>query len=185
MNNVLLVSEKKLKSFTSLDPNMDYEEIKPYVKISQDITLQRSLGTKFMDEIMTQVINNTLTQVNRDLINNYITDLLIYDAVYRFLPSLNMKLKQQGVMRNSTEEGVGVSLNDTKYLRNEYQNLVEFYKQRLIEHLCDNPSLYPSYVNYGTQGVKPTKKNYTGGFALPKSHIRDWRNAPDSNKDDK
>lgn len=187
MNNVLLVSEKKIKSFTSLDPNMDFEELKPFVKVSQDITLQRIIGTKFLNELYNQVINNTLTQVNKDLLNNYITDILIYDAVYRVLPSIHLKVKQQGIIRSDGDTFITTGLNDMKYVRNEYENLVNFYTERLVDHLCHNEKLYPLYTKVSTDGsINPKKRGtYNSGIALPKSRIkRDWKHAPNSNDED-
>ena len=51
MKNVLLISEEKLKYFSELDPNLDYEElILPWIKVSQDTNLQEIIGTKFLYE---------------------------------------------------------------------------------------------------------------------------------------
>jgi hypothetical protein len=187
MKNVLLISEQKLKYFSELDPNIDYEElILPWIKVSQDTNLQEIIGTKFLKALYEGVRTNTLSQTYKDLINNYIADLLIHYTIYNALPTISMRIKQAGVVRNNTETGTGIDNSDVRMLRQQHKDLGQFYSTRLVEHMCDNPELYPLWVNPGTEGMRPnkSKNSYSNGFAFPKRRIYDSDNAPSSNSGD-
>ena len=183
MKNVLLISEQKLKYFTELDPNIDYEElILPWIKVSQDTSLQEIIGSRFLKGLYDGVRNNTLSQTYKDLINDYIGDLLIHYTIYNALPTISMRIKQAGVVRNNTETGAGIDNADVRMLRQQHKDLAEFYSTRLVEHLCQNPELYPLYVNPGTDGMKPSKSRngYNNGFAFTKKSYYNSDNAPSS-----
>ena len=184
MKNVLLISEEKLKYFSELDPNLDYEElILPWIKVSQDTNLQEIIGTKFLKGLYNGVKTNSLSQTYKDLINNYIADLLIHYTIYNALPTISMRIKQAGVIRNNTETGTGIDNSDVRMLRQQHKELGQFYTTRLVEELCDNPTKYPLYVNPGTEGMKPNKRknSYKNGFAFPKRGYYNSDNAPSSN----
>lgn len=186
MKNVLLISEQKLKYFSELDPNIDYEElILPWIKVSQDTNLQEIIGTRFLKALYDGVKNNTLSQTYKDLINNYIADLLIHYTIYNSLPTISMRIKQTGVVRNNTETGTGIDNADVRMLRQQHKDLGQFYSTRLVEHMCDNPELYPLWVNPGTEGMRPnkSKNSYSNGFAFPKRRLYNDDNAPSSNSE--
>tara|TARA_R110001632_G_scaffold22267_1_gene64199 strand:+ start:1136 stop:1693 length:558 start_codon:yes stop_codon:yes gene_type:complete len=184
MKNVLLISEEKLKYFSELDPNIDYEElILPWIKVSQDTNLQETIGSKFLKGLYDGVRTNTLSQTYKDLINNYIADLLIHYTIFNALPTISMRIKQAGVVRNNTETGQGIDNSDVRMLRQQHKELGQFYTTRLLEELCDNPTKYPLYVNPGTEGMMPNKRSngYKNGFAFPKKGRYNSDNSPSSN----
>ena len=45
----LLVSEQRMKQWTSLDENVRVEDITPFIINAQDIYIQDALGTKFYE----------------------------------------------------------------------------------------------------------------------------------------
>ena len=63
MTNTLIISEAKLRQFTDLNDSVDTELLKNAVRTAQDITIQRVLGTKLYQKILSDIDASTLTGV--------------------------------------------------------------------------------------------------------------------------
>jgi hypothetical protein len=85
MTNTLIISEAKLRQFTDLNDSVDTELIKNAVRTAQDITIQRVIGTKLYQKILSDIDASTLTGVYQTLVNDYIQDFLLYAAYYEAL----------------------------------------------------------------------------------------------------
>lgn len=159
MATALLVSEQRFKQWTNVDTNVRTEEITPFILQAQDITIQSSLGTKFYNHIKDGIINDTLTDDEKTLLNDYIGPTLMQYALYLMLPGLKYKLMDKGVVSGTSEETSPTSLEELKYLRQSVLDTYEFYSKRLREYLIDFDHLFPLYTNYGTEGMSPNKDN--------------------------
>lgn len=53
--NVLFISEEKLKSYTSIHQSVSPTDLTPYVLQAQDIYLQNYLGATFYQQLQDQV----------------------------------------------------------------------------------------------------------------------------------
>jgi hypothetical protein len=169
MADVLFISETKLKSFTALDYNVRPEQLVPYVIQSQDIYLQPVLGTRFYKGLKDRIANNTKTQEETDLINDYIAPMILNYALYQALPFLKYRLVQKGVVSPQSETSETASLEELTFLRNSVKDTAEFYQSRLVEFFYDNPSLFPEYRVPGTDGMYPDKSpGYETGLVIPK-----------------
>ena len=61
MTNTLIISEAKLRQFTDLNDSVDTELLRNAVRTAQDITIQRVLGTKLYQKILSDIDADTLT----------------------------------------------------------------------------------------------------------------------------
>lgn len=169
MANVLFISEAKLKSVTAIHENVEPDDLMPYVVQAQDIYVQDILGTKFYNNLKTAVSGSTLTAAETTLIDNYLSPMLANYALYLALPTLNYKMKNKAVLNPTSEESNSTTLDEIKYLRQAVQDTAQFYQQRTLDYLRDNPNSFPDYMNPGTDGMMPNHKNaYTHGIFIPK-----------------
>ena len=74
---VLLVSAEKVKSFTSVNDNLDESLILPNIQIAQEIGLQTLLGTAFYQHILDAAQGATLTTAETTLLEDYIAPYLL------------------------------------------------------------------------------------------------------------
>jgi len=72
MTTVQLISEAKIREFTDMNNNVDSKLIVNAIRESQDIDLQRLLGTLLYDKILSDVQSNTLTGAYQSLVDDYI-----------------------------------------------------------------------------------------------------------------
>lgn len=165
---VLLVSAEKLKAFSNINQNVDEALLVSNIQIAQDIGLQTLLGTQFYTEIKNKAQSDTLNGPETTLLQDYIQPYLIHRAYYESIPNIWMRVMNKSIVVGNTEQGSAVSAGDMKYLRNMTQNRYEFYAQRLMDYIKDNPNDYPTYFSYSSnQGMAPQKENYFGGIHIP------------------
>ena len=173
-NEVLLVSESKIKAFTSINFNIDPLELKPYILQAQDLWLQNYIGSSFYDELRNQVRLNTLTADNRLFLQDYLSQPLCNYAVWKALPFLHTKIFNKGLLRNTSETGETIPIEDMKFLRAEIMNTAESYIQKAINFLRERPLLYPKYQNPQVtdgDGVIPERGRIsTNQFVIPKKY---------------
>jgi hypothetical protein len=171
----LLVSEQRLKQYTSLDVNTRVEEITPWIIAAQDIYIQDLLGTTFFNELRDDVINNTLSNDEKGLLNNYIQPMLCHYALYLMLPSIKYKIVEKGLLSGTSEETAPTTLEELQYVRQAELDLAQFYQERTREYLRNNPGMFPSYDAWNTlDGMAPNRERpYFSGLVT--SGIRKYK----------
>jgi hypothetical protein len=157
MENVLLVSEQRMKQWTSLDNNIRIDLLTPSIIQAQDIYIQDTLGTKFYKRLKAGVIANDLTTDESTFLKDYVGPCLIQYALYLLLPSLKYKMVEAGIVNGTSEETQATTLEEMQYLRESALDTAQFYNQRMLEYLIDNPGMFADYTNPGTDGMYPNK----------------------------
>lgn len=164
---ILLVSAEKIKAFTNINDNVDEALLLSNIQIAEDIGLQTLLGTQFYNHIKNAAQGNTLTGPETTLLQNYIQPYLIQRAYYESIPNIWMRIMNKSIVVGNTEQGTAASPGDMKYLRNMTQDRYEFYAQRMMDYLKDNPNDFPIYFSYSSnQGMPPSKENYFSGIHI-------------------
>lgn len=168
---ILLISQKKIKNFSSLNNNLDDELLNSQILVAQKIGLQTLLGTSFLDYIKNQVVTSTITTEIQTLLDDYIADYLIYRGYYEALPFIYTRQVSQALVKGQSEEGQTASFQDLKLLRNIALERYQFFAQRMNEFLCNNSGDYPEYNSQNSNdGMMPDKaQNYFGGLVIPSS----------------
>ena len=69
--NVLLISEQKLKTFTDIDLNVNTAVLLPFIQVAQQTVIEYVLGAKYYKELLYQVSGGTLTQTNENFLNYF------------------------------------------------------------------------------------------------------------------
>ena len=164
---ILLVSADKIKAFTNINDNVDEALLLSNIQIAEDIGLQTLLGTHFYNHIKNAAQASTLTGPETTLLQNYIQPYLIQRAYYESIPNIWMRIMNKSIVVGNTEQGTATSSGDMKYLRNMTQDRYEFYAQRMMDYLKDNPNDFPIYFSYSSnQGMPPSKENYFSGIQI-------------------
>lgn len=157
MDTVLLVSEQRMKQWTSLDNNIRIDVLTPSILNAQNVYTQQSLGSRFYNRLKSGIVNADLTTNENNFLRDYVGPALMQYALYLVLPSLKYKLVEKGIVSGTSEETAATTLEDMKYLRQNAMNLAQFYDERLREYLKDNPGMFPEYTNPGTDGMQPDR----------------------------
>ena len=97
MAKVLFIQPKDIKEFTASNGNIDVDKLLPYIYQSQTIEVQRLLGTKLYDKLISDITGGTLTGNYQTLVNTYIKPILIHYAMMYALPYLSVTISNGGV----------------------------------------------------------------------------------------
>lgn len=169
---VLFVSETKLKAYTPINFNVSPKDLVPFIVQAQDIWLQNYLGTPLYNSIKSQISDDTVSDDNRYLLDNYIGNMLVNYALYHALPFLKYKVVNKSVLAPEAETAPGATLDEVKFLQAQVLNVAEVYAKRMIEYMRQNPTGYPLYINpTPLDGQMPDKTNpYFGGLVVPRRY---------------
>jgi hypothetical protein len=175
---ILYISENRLKESTTINQNVDTELLIPNIKVAQDKYILTKLGSKLDDKLQKLIKDAELDDAGNEnyekLVNTYIQPALIQWTLYESIVFLGFKFMNKDIMRKNSETGSPASLDDLKFLRQEVQNTAEWYTERLIDYLCHNNDLFPEYTTNVNEDVRPSRKNFFNGMnteQMPKRRI--------------
>ena len=97
--------------------------------------------------------------MNLPFLKDYVGPCLIQYALYLLLPTLKYKIVEKGILNGTSEETQPTTLEEMQYLRQGALDTAEFYNKRMLEFLKDNPGMFDTYTNPGTDGMMPNKQN--------------------------
>jgi hypothetical protein len=190
MATVLLISETKLKSYSSLHQNTDMALLTQGIYMGQELGLQTLIGTRGYDYYMNlvksvQLSGGTMSQADSIMLNDYIAPYLVHRAFYELMPEIWSRKMNKGIIVGQTEQGASIDIKGMSYLRDIEQGRYEFYAQRLLDRVQAFPSDYPWFYNYTQQdGMQSSTQTYFAGIHFAPGMRRpprrnDWyRNLP-------
>jgi len=175
--SILLVSEQRMKQWTSLDQNIRIDVLTPSILNAQDTYTQNTCGTPFYNRLKEGVLNNDLTTDEATFLKDYVGPALMQYALYLILPHLKYKFVEKGIVSGSSEESTQTSLDELKYLRQSALDQAQFYDERMREFLADYPNMFPIYRTWNTKGMSPDRTtSYFSGLQtdIPRRNDRLW-----------
>lgn len=169
---VLLISETKLKAFTSLHQNTDQGILTYSVFMAQELGLQTLIGTKGYDYYQNlvkqvQLSGGTMSQADQIMLNDYIAPYLCHRGYYEIIPELFAHKMNKAIVVGNTEQGTSIDIKGMSYLRTIEEGRYQFYAQRLMDRIMAFPSDYPWYFSYTNKdGMPNSKQNYFSGIHI-------------------
>jgi len=142
---VIFVSEERLKSYTSLNTNLSPEDLQPYVFDAQNIMMPHFLGGSYYNALRDRVAAGTLTAADEDLLNTFIGPYLCNYAFYMALPFVWARSYNKGVMKATSESGTSLELDEFKFLQSQIKSIAESYAGQMVNHLITHPQEFPLY----------------------------------------
>jgi hypothetical protein len=166
--NILFISVDTIKDRSGLHLNVDEKLVKGEIKAVQDMYILPALGTALYDRLQAGITANDLTQLEINLLNNYIVDTLVNFTLAELPQGLSFQFYNKGLLRKSGDNFENPSMQDMIDIANRYRARAEFYKQRLIKYLRQNIVDFPLYSNYGSgiDAIKPERDAYNSTIWL-------------------
>jgi hypothetical protein len=161
--NILFITEQTFKERTGASNNIDGKQLFPMIKVAGDIYIQPALGSTLYTRLQNGVSANNLTINEKTLIDDYITDTLIWYTMSMLPMIMGFQLFSKGFLQKTSEESNTPSRGDMEMLEQKYLSMAEFYKTRLIGYLKENYNLFYEYINTGSayDTIFPEEKAYT------------------------
>ena len=163
--NVLLISETKLKNFTDIDPNVSSSVLLPFISVVQQTKLEYIIGARYYKDLLYGVSGNTLSQTDTNFLNYFAQPMLVWAAYAEALPSVFMRIKNNGIVTGAENT---VTIKEMEYMQGRADDRYQFFEQRLIQELIFNSNLYPQvFTTTSNQGLFPhLGKAYFSGVQI-------------------
>jgi hypothetical protein len=178
--NILLITEQTFKERTGASNNIDGKQIFPMVKVAGDMFIQPVLGSTLYKRLQTGIVAKNLNAYETTLIDDYITDALIWYTMSMLPMSMGYQLFSKGFLQKTSDDSVTPSRADLELIEQKYKSMAEFYSNRMVKYLQENYTLYSEYLNYGMglDVIFPEKKVYTSPIYLggADENRRTWLN---------
>lgn len=159
--NVLLISVQAIKDRTGVHKNLDESLIAPEIKTAQDTRIEPALGSSLFRALQQGVEANNLSAAMQTLLNDYVTDALVWFTVAALPLTSSYQFFTQGVTRGRSDDSELPSMSDMVRLVEKYENRGEFYRERLIRYLLTNRADFPDYDADGCGETAPAKRGYS------------------------
>lgn len=147
INNILLISEEKIKSETGLNDNVYGKSLLPAIREAQQIGLCPIIGEALYDSLCTMVDNGSITADTNSnykyLLDNYIAYYLLYKVISDLIPIVGVKIANIGVVISNDEHIANLSEDERNRVDTYYLYRSDFYAKRLQEYLKANIDLFP------------------------------------------
>ena len=166
--NIIFITESLFKERTGASNSIDGKQLFPMIKVAQDMHIQPALGSKLYKRLQDGIDANNLTANEELLIDDYVTDALVWYTMSMLPMTMGFQLFSKGFLQKFSEESNAPSRADLELIEQKYQSMAEFYKTRLIRYLQENYVLYFEYFNYGSgfDVIFPEQKAYTSPIYL-------------------
>ena len=163
--NVLLISEQKLKNFTDIDQNVTTAVLLPFISVVQQTKLEYIIGGRYYLELLDGVINSNLNTNDTNFLEYFCQPLLVWAAYAECLPSIFMRIKNNGIV-NGAEQSI--SLKEMQWFTDKAIDRAQFFRERTRQEIIFNSNNYPLCYNFNSsEGLFPhIAQNYFGGVAL-------------------
>ena len=170
MAYVLFISEEKLKSSTSTNLNVDPDLLLPFVREAQKLYVETALGTKLTQKLKDLITAGTIGQpanaAYKTLLDDYVGDMLPGSSLYHALPFLRFKIENGNIYSKTSETGTALTTEEAQSFREEIMNTCSYYRERLIDYICNNMSSFPEYTQNSGADVNPDRNAYYNGMNL-------------------
>ena len=170
MKNILFINTLTIKERTSVHSNIDDKLVIPEIKVSQDMYILPALGTALYTRLQNGILAGNLTQAETTLLDDYVTDALVYYVLSELPVGLSFQFYNKGLVRKTSDNSDQPNMQDLIDVANRYRSRAEFYKQRMIKYLQEvsTTNLFPEYINPGTgiDTMYPEKDGYQSSIFL-------------------
>ena len=171
MKNICFINVNTIKERSALHSNVDDKLILPEILTSQDMYILPSLGSALYNRLQDGIDQNNLTADEVDLLDNFITNALVYYTLSELPVGLSYQFYNKGLIRKTSDNTDQPNMQDLIDVANRYRTRAEFYTERLIKHLKQVSSTsdkFPEYVNYGSgvDIIKPERDAYKASIWL-------------------
>lgn len=146
-NNVLLISEKYLKTNSLINDNVDACYIVPAIQTAQELGLQPIIGTVLYNKLVELVASGDISDWAdyKELLDTYILPYLTWRVLADIQVPLFGKVRNSGTVQSQDLQTQQLSIKDVQYIKNDYETKAVFYGNRLTDYLHANHSKYPEY----------------------------------------
>lgn len=161
--NILFITESLFKERTGASTAIDGKQLFPMIKVAQDIYIQPVLGSTLYLRLQNGIDADNLNIDEKALIDNYITDTLVWYTMSMLPMVMGYQLFSKGFLQKTSDESTPPAQKDLELIEQKYKAMAEFYSARMIAYLQENYAKHYEYLNpsLGIDTIFPKVDAYT------------------------
>ena len=175
MKNILLVSEQTIKKYSLISDNLDGKYLYSAIQTAQSVDLELLIGPALLRKLQDLVQSNQIKEDSyvhyKELLDDYITNYLIYQVMATVQISVNYKMANSGVYTNDDDRKLRLEYKQAQLLQQQYENYANSFATKLKNYLCANVNWFPEYrecVDFQTAEDIPLCGIYLGDIPYNK-----------------
>lgn len=161
-NDTTYLTIGRIKELTAIVKSVDPTYIEPFIEVGETMHIVPVLGLALDSELKTAIEQGTLSGNNETLVVNYIQPASAWYSFYESTPFLSIKAFNKGLVKQFSDNSTSIDREELRDYRQSILDKAVFYRNKLIDYLNNNKSLYPNYRTDNACGVP--KSNSTGIF---------------------
>lgn len=164
-----LVNLDTLKKRSFIDENVEDSILKVALLRVQDLYVEPILGTPLYKAILLKIEDNTMASPYTTLMDDYVLPFIFAACEYVASPHINTEIRNKAVGKSSDADIRAGTEAELNYIKREFQDYMEKYESRLINHLIDdNGANYPEYIEAANdlEDVTPKKRTYLNNVSF-------------------
>ena len=178
MEKIYLISPNYVRVNSEVNNDVEDKFIFRSILTSQDIDLQRVLGTELYEIVINEAFENvvsgtTISARIADILDDYVLPLVLYSTLKSVVPFIYFKMSPKTVGTNDGGYTNPVDYDILTLFIKQYDDKYQHYVKRLINFLTvkNQSNIYPEWgvtrTDDGeTQNVTPGGKNYFSGLQI-------------------
>lgn len=140
------ISINGFKEVTGVQYNVDDSTISPFIQDAQNNRLVPVIGDNLFDRLKDGIVNGTLTNDEKLLMDNYIQPQLYKWTLFESMLNINFKYTNKSISKESSQYSTPSDSKEIHRLRREVRNDAESLNFKLQDYLNKNSDLYPEYI---------------------------------------
>ena len=144
----LWITDEELKQSTLIQDNVNnylYDNDIAYCQLSK---IESCLTTELIARIQAVVDGGVDADITT-LLDDYIKPPLSLHTFTHALPNIAVRVTNKGVFEKGDGTNTSVGVDGVEYLARKYRDRAEFYTNRMIEYIEENPEKYPEQTSCG------------------------------------
>lgn len=142
--NPILIDFEYFSAYSPVPTNYNWDDIRPFVNIAEEVWLVDILGRKLYNELLEQVQENNLSGENSTLLLK-IYPYLSMAIVYESIPFLAYNINEKGITKGKSENSEPVTNTEIINIQNHLRTQLEVLKKMLKSFLNEHSECYPLY----------------------------------------
>ena len=152
IKKVMLISPNKVKTYGTINLNVNDSEIGNAIRISQDVYLKDVFGAELIERLQELVYNkikglpdsidDEANEAYKALLDEYLTPVLVYRTAVELCTILTLKIRNMGVVKNSDTNVQASSPAEVSSMGEYYETFFYDYVNKTWDFLCQNKEAF-------------------------------------------
>ena len=153
-----------VKKETGISNATSPELIAPFINTAEIFWLKDTLGQTLWTELKAAISGDTLSGDNYTLVYNYIIPASVWYSYYEASVFIMFRGEAKGFTKKYSDNSQALEKKEFEMLRQSILDNAQTWRNRMIDYLEDNSTLYPSWRSNNQCGG--STKRYSGGIFL-------------------